>query len=255
MNLAAPDWHVKRTSSPKPHGIFTRFDFTAHSRHNQPVLRVLITGLVATGLMLGAFFAWGGYFEGLFTEEAAAQPGPWDWLFAVGLLTLDVFLPIPTTAVLATLGMAYGPWLGGLIGTLGTFAAGTTGYGLCRVLNERTARFLVGEKSMEIGGKFFEQSGGWVIALSRWTILLPELLSCYAGLMRMPPRQYFAALLCGTLPMSFTYAWLGSTDAAQENKLLALGLSAAIPVLLWGGWRWWSKRKASQQPCQDKQTD
>ena len=243
MNLAAPDWHVKRTSSPKPHGIFTRFDFTAHSRHNQPVLRVLITGLVATGLMLGAFFAWGGYFEGLFTEEAAAQPGPWDWLFAVGLLTLDVFLPIPATAVLATLGMAYGPWLGGLIGTLGTFAAGTTGYGLCRVLNERTARFLVGEKGMEIGGKFFKQSGGWVIALSRWTILLPELLSCYAGLMRMPPRQYFAALFCGTLPMSFTYAWLGSTDAAQENKLLALGLSAAIPVLLWGGWRWWQKRK------------
>ena len=72
--------------------------------------------------MLGAFFAWGGYFEGLFTEETAAHPGPWDWLFVVGLLTLDVFLPIPATAVLATLGMAYGPWLGGLIGTLGTLS-------------------------------------------------------------------------------------------------------------------------------------
>jgi len=243
MNLAVPDWHVKRTSSPKRHRIFTGFDFLSRSLHNHSVLRVLITGLVATGLMLGAFFAWGGYFEGLFTEETAAQPDPWDWLFIVGLLTLDVFLPIPATAVLATLGMAYGPWLGGLIGTLGTFSAGTTGYGLCRVLNERAAHFLVGEKGMEIGGKFFKQSGGWVIVLSRWTILLPELLSCYAGLMRMPPRQYFAALLCGTVPMSFTYAWLGSTETAQENKLLALAISAAVPVLLWGGWRWRQKRK------------
>jgi MFS superfamily sulfate permease-like transporter len=44
--------------------------------------------------------------------------------------------------------------------------------------------------------------------------------------------------------MSFTYAWLGSTDAAQENKLLALALSAAVPVILWGAWSWCQKRRA-----------
>ena len=219
------------------------------------VLRILITGLIATALMLAAFFAWGGYFEDLLTGNSFTQPGRWDWLFVVGLLTLDVFLPIPATAVLASLGMAYGPWMGGAIGTLGTFAAGTTGYLLCRILNERAARFLVGEKGMELGLQFFQRNGGWVIALSRWTILLPELLSCYAGLMRMTPKQYFAALLCGTLPMSFTYAWLGSTETAQENKLLALVISATVPVLLWGGWSRWNKNKASQQSCQDKQTD
>ena len=217
------------------------------------VMRILITGLIATGLMLGAFFLWGGYFESLFTEEVAAQPDPWDWLLVVGLLTLDVFLPIPATAVLTTLGMAYGPWLGGLIGTIGTFAAGSSGYLLCRVLNKKMALFLVGEKGMELGRKFFVHRGGWVIALSRWTILLPELLSCYAGLMRMPPRQYLAALFCGTMPMSFTYAWLGSTETAQENKLLALTISAAVPVLLWGGWSWCRKRNlmSGKQPPND----
>ncbi len=204
-------------------------------------MRLLLTGIIATALMLAAFFAWGGYFEQLLTDDPDPHPGRWDWVLVVGLLTLDVFLPVPATAVLASLGMAYGPWWGGVIGTIGTFAAGTTGYWLCRVLNERAARFLVGERGMEMGQKFFAHQGGWVIALSRWTILLPELLSCYAGLMRMPPRQYFAALLCGTLPMSFVYAWLGSTDAAQENKWLALGISAAVPVGLWAGWRWWQK--------------
>ena len=208
------------------------------------MLRILVTGLIATALMLTAFFVWGGYFEELLTGDPTSAPGRWDWLFVVGLLTLDVVLPIPATAVLASLGMAYGPLLGGAIGTLGTFVAGTTGFVLCRVLNERAARFLVGEQGMELGQRFFANQGGWVIALSRWTILLPELLSCYAGLMRMPARQYFAALLCGCAPMSFTYAWLGSTDAAQENKLLALALSAAVPVILWSARSWWQKKRA-----------
>ena len=121
------------------------------------------------------------------------------------------------------------------------------GFGVA-FLNERAARFLVGERGMELGLQFFQRNGGWVIALSRWTILLPELLSCYAGLMRMAPKQYFAALLCGTLPMSFTYAWLGSTETAQDNKLLALAISAAVPVFLWGGWSWWNKNKATNLP-------
>ena len=153
----------------------------------------------------------------------------------VGLLTLDVFLPIPATAVLTALGMAYGPWLGGVIGVLGTFCAGTTGYMLCRILNEKAARFLIGERGLELGRAFFARSGGWVIVISRWMIILPELLSCFAGLVRMPPREYFAALLCGVVPLSFTYSFVGSTSWAKEHPWLILVLSTVVPVALWAG--------------------
>lgn len=201
-------------------------------------VRILITGLVAAGLMVGAFFLWGGYFENLLKGEIGQDPGQWDSIFVMGLLTLDVFLPIPTTAVLTSLGMAYGPWLGGVIGTLGTFCAGTTGYVLCRFLNERVARFLIGEQGLILARAFFQRSGGWVIVVSRWMIILPELLSCFAGLVRMPPREYFAALLCGVVPLSFTYSFLGSTAWAKEHPWLVLAISAAIPVGLWAGERW-----------------
>ena len=198
-------------------------------------MRILLTGLLASTLMIGSFFLWGGDFELLFAEKDGVPKtlGQHGWLLVVGLLILDVFLPIPATAALAALGMTYGPWLGGLFGCLGTFLAGSLGYGICRLANERVARFLAGETGMAMGKKFFKSSGAWAIALSRWTILLPELLSCFAGLVRMPAKTYFAALVCGVVPMSFAYAWIGSTDAAQKNPLLALGLSAAIPVLLW----------------------
>ena len=197
-------------------------------------MRILLTGLAASALMIGSFLVWGGDFELLFAENGVPKTlGPNGWLLVVGLLMLDVFLPVPATAALAALGMTYGPWLGGLYGCLGTFLAGCLGYGLCRLANERVAHFLVGDLGMAMGKRFFARSGAWAIALSRWTILLPELLSCFAGLVRMPAKTYFAALVCGIVPMSFAYAWIGSINAAQENPLLALGLSAAIPVLLW----------------------
>ena len=197
-------------------------------------MRIFLTGLVASVIMIGSFLLWGGEFELLFAEDGVPKTlGPNGWALVVGLLMLDVFLPIPATAALAALGMTYGPLLGGLYGCLGTFLAGTLGYGLCRLANERVARLLTGDTGMVMGKRFFAHSGEWAIALSRWTILLPELLSCFAGLVRMPAKSYFAALICGVIPMSFAYAWLGSTETAQENPLLALGLSAAVPVLLW----------------------
>ena len=197
-------------------------------------MRILLTGLLASALMIGSFFLWGGDFGLLFSENGVPKTlGPNGWLLVVGLLMLDVFLPVPATAALAALGMTYGPWLGGIYGCLGTFLAGCLGYGLCRLANERVARFLVGDLGMAMGKRFFARSGTWAIALSRWTILLPELLSCFAGLVRMPAKTYFAALVCGVVPMSFAYAWIGSTETAQKNPLLALGLSAAVPVLLW----------------------
>ena len=197
-------------------------------------MRILLTGLLASAIMIGSFLLWGGEFELLFSENGVPKTlGPTGWLLVVGLLMLDVFPPVPATAALAALGMTYGPWLGGLYGCLGTFLAGALGYGLCRLANDRIARFLVGDLGMAMGKRFITRSGAWAIALSRWTILLPELLSCFAGLVRMPAKTYFAALLCGIIPMSFAYAWLGSTETAQENPLLALGLSAAVPVLLW----------------------
>ena len=197
-------------------------------------MRIILTGLVASAIMIVSFLLRGGEFELLFAKDGVPKTlGPNGWLLVVSLLVLDVFLPIPATAALAALGMTYGTWLGGLYGCLGTFLAGTFGYGLCRLANERISRFLVGEAGLAMGKRFFQRSGPWAIALSRWTILLPELLSCFAGLARMPAKTYFASLLCGVIPMSFAYAWLGSTETAQENPLLALGLSAAVPVLLW----------------------
>ena len=70
-------------------------------------MRILVTGLLASALMIGSFLLWGGNFELLFAENGVPKTlGPNGWLLVVSLLMLDVFLPVPATAALAALAPA-----------------------------------------------------------------------------------------------------------------------------------------------------
>jgi uncharacterized membrane protein YdjX (TVP38/TMEM64 family) len=213
-------------------------------------MRPAITCGLLLALLVGSYLAWGERFEELLAGEAARSRldsfGPWTPAAAILLMVSDVVLPIPTTAVIAALGMLYGPWVGGLIGAAGSFLAGAAGYGLCRVLGERAARFLLGSAAFERARGFFGTAGGWLVALSRWMIILPEMVSCLAGLARMPAGRYFAALACGSMPLGFAYGAIGAYG--NQRPLLALAASAAVPVLLWAGVQWvLSRRSAVQQ--------
>jgi uncharacterized membrane protein YdjX (TVP38/TMEM64 family) len=125
----------------------------------------------------------------------------------------------------------YGALLGGTIGAAGSIASGLAAYGLCRALGPRAALKLVGAKDLERGQHVFRRAGGWVVALSRWLPILPEVISCLAGLTRMPFTRFALATACGSIPMAFTFAAVGA--AGIDRPALALGLSAGAPVLLW----------------------
>ncbi|NBQ24838.1 MAG: hypothetical protein EBU26_11385, partial [Verrucomicrobia bacterium] len=84
--------------------------------------------------MVVPFFLWGEAWNWS-TDQALEwlhSYGQWAGLMACLLLIGDILLPIPSTAVMAGLGLIYGPWIGGLIGGLGSFLAGFIAYGLCR---------------------------------------------------------------------------------------------------------------------------
>jgi uncharacterized membrane protein YdjX (TVP38/TMEM64 family) len=200
-------------------------------------MRSAITGGTLLALLVGSYLLWGDAFEALLAGEGArrwlASFGPWTPAAAILLMISDVALPVPATAVMAALGVLYGPWIGGLIGAAGSFLAGAAGYGLCRALGERAARFLLGAGGFERARRFFGSTGGWLVALSRWMIILPEMVSCLAGLARMPAGRYFAPLACGSIPLGFAYAAIGAYGSGRP--LLALAASAAVPVLLWWG--------------------
>lgn len=192
-------------------------------------------------LFLIPFLIWGEVFitryEGQGAQEWLEGYGSWAWAPGVVLLLLDLFLPIPATAVMAALGFLYGPILGGIISALGSMASGILAYSLCRVLGRNVAQRWLGEEELHRGERLFRRTGGWLVAVSRWLPLMPEVIACMAGLTRMPFRAFVLALACGSLPLGFTYAVIG--HAGVDHPVLAVSLSALAPPLLWLAVRNW----------------
>jgi uncharacterized membrane protein YdjX (TVP38/TMEM64 family) len=161
----------------------------------------------------------------------------------------DLLLPVPSTAVHSALGWVYGLLLGGAIGAAGSILSGLLAYSLCRALGRGAAVRLAGERDLARGEELFSSAGGWIVALSRWLPLLPEVVACMAGLARMPLSPFFLALACGSVPMAYAFAAIGALGVGHPT--LALALSAGVPLLLWPLARAVVRRRA-KTPTQDR---
>lgn len=198
-------------------------------------MRLALWLVALAALVLGVWLLWGGRWEERFTFSGSVRwleaAGPWAWAAGILLLVGDLALPVPGTIVISALGYVYGILLGGLIASAGLMAAGLCGYGLGRLFGEKFARRWLGERDFEKGRRLFARNGGWVVALSRALPVLPEVISCTAGLVRMPFGRFALALACGSVPMGFLFAAIGK--AGHEAPGWAFGLSLLVPALLW----------------------
>ena len=208
------------------------------------MLRLLWIFILLALAVLIPFLVWGEGLERSFSRDGVvawlADYGRWAWAAGMLLLASDLLLPIPASAVMAALGIVYGPLWGGLIAAAGSFLAGVLGYGLCRGFGRPLARRLLGPRGLEQGERLFARAGGWLVVLSRWLPVFPEVIACMAGLTRMPLAIFLLALLCGSLPLGFGFAAIG--HAGAERPLLAIVLSALAPPLLWLVVRPWFRR-------------
>jgi uncharacterized membrane protein YdjX (TVP38/TMEM64 family) len=211
-------------------------------------MRLLRIFIVLALLVLIPFLIWGDRLMALFQGAGARQwildRGPWGWAAVVGILISDLFLPIPATGVMSAAGYVFGPWVGGLLGTVGSFLGGALAYGLCRSLGRGVAEKLAGKEGLSQNEVLFRHTGPWLVALSRWLPILPEVVACLAGLARMPASHFFLALFCGTAPMAFTYAAVGALF--ETEPAWAIALSVALPGLLWLAFRPWMRARHAE---------
>lgn len=195
--------------------------------------RFWLVPVVFALLVIGPFLVWGDMLTALFTGHGANEvlgAGNYAWIIGIGLLVADIFLPIPTTAIIAALGIYYGPAIGTLVSLTGSVLAALVGYGIGRILGRPAARRLIGE-AIENGERVFARYGGWIVAASRWMPVLPEVVSCVAGVSRMPLPLFLGAVICGAFPLCVTFAVIGHLGAEEPGWTLAL--SALAPLALW----------------------
>jgi uncharacterized membrane protein YdjX (TVP38/TMEM64 family) len=198
---------------------------------------------VVVAVLITPFLIWGEEFvEGDMTARLN-QYGPWAWAVGMGLLCADILLPIPGTVVMSALGYLYGTALGGIMAAGGSFLAGVLAYGACRLGGRGVAVWLAGEEGLKKAEDWFcSQSAGWLVALSRWTPVLPEAIACLAGLARMPVKRFVTSLACGSIPLGFSFAAIG--HLGKSHGAVALSLSALVPLALYGAVAWFLKRQS-----------
>ncbi len=156
--------------------------------------------------------------------------GSWAWAVGIALIWADLVLPVPQTSVIAALGIVYGTWIGGLLGSFGLITGGLLGYGLMLTAARRFARRLAGRSLRRMEG-FFDRRGAWAIVLTRsLPYSIPEAAVFLAGLARMPLRKFAAALVIGSVPTAFAFAGIG--DGWADQPIAALAASYVLPILL-----------------------
>ncbi len=207
-------------------------------------MRLVLLSLALCVFSLLCWWAFGQGLEQVWSGEVLvakfSEARQWAWLLGIGLLMADLLLPVPGTIVMSALGAVYGFWIGGLLATVGSMLAGMLGYGVGRFFNDNLAKRWLGERDFEKGRALFGRGGAWVVAMSRALPILPEVLACMAGLLRMPFGKFCAALACGAVPMGFLFAWIGIMG--REYPGWGLGFSLGVPAVLWGAAAWWGRR-------------
>jgi len=198
-----------------------------------------VAGLL--GLMLLAFglAALSGY-----TDEAAARSVVGRWaaeldapVFAVlivALLAADLALPLPSSVLMTGAGAGLGLVGGLLAGTVGCLLGALVGHHLCLRHGRPWLARRVSEAELDRAEAWFARWGPWAIVLSRPVPMLPEAVSCLAGLSGMRRAPFVAFTLLGTVPTAAVYAAAGawSREGGLGWALLgALGLPALALLL------------------------
>ena len=213
--------------------------FKSAFRKGSPLRLVLLVLTVLTVLAVPALLL-GDHFEdqldGAKALEFVRAQGSWSAAVGIGLIVADLFIPIPSPAVMAAMGLIYGPVLGGAIASFASFLAALAGYTLCRAIGPRAASWIAGPRQIERLSEFFERNGMWAIAVSRFIPAVPEILACLAGLTRMPFARFSAGNLIGSISVGFINAYFGArgeTDPASTVAVVLVAPYVALPIFLY----------------------
>jgi uncharacterized membrane protein YdjX (TVP38/TMEM64 family) len=150
----------------------------------------------------------------------------------VGLLVLDVVLPVPSSLVMIAHGAAFGPLLGAALSLLGSLGAALLGFTVGRRGGPLLDR-LVPAADRRRADALLTRWGVLAIVVTRPVPLLAETTVILAGASPLGWRRTAVAALVGSAPAAVLYALAGSVAAGVGDPIAVFAL-----VLLLAGATW-----------------
>ncbi len=153
-------------------------------------------------------------------------------LLSVALLTLDIFIPVPSSLLMIANGALFGVVMGTGLSLMGSLGAGLVGFGVGRRGEAWLNRF-VSQEEMARANRLLAKWGLLAVIVSRPIPIVAETVAIMAGASRMRWSTMFWACFSGALPASLLYAITGATAMELDSFLLTFTLVLAIAGIFW----------------------
>lgn len=199
--------------------------------------RMVAAVVVLCVLVMTPFFLWEEpmtrFSEGWVSTDGASAAVA---AMVVLLLSVDLFLPVPSSLVGVSAGALFGVALGAALVFIGLSACAALAYGLGRALDAaRLSRFM-SESDRRRTRRFYRRHGLAALALARPVPVLSEVSIILAGMSGLPPRQVMLYVLPANAGVALVYALVGHYTLQLPPLVLAtLGAVAVAAALIW--WR------------------
>lgn len=151
--------------------------------------------------------------------------------WVIGLLAADMFLPVPSSAVMTYAGGILGVTWGTLVAWIGLSVGAVGGFGLARTFGERLARWLSDADDVVRMGDFAHRHGTTAIYLTRALPILSEACILMLGAGRMEWNRFLGPMFLSNGLLALTYSACGAWFRDSNSFPIAIVASGAIPLV------------------------
>lgn len=180
-----------------------------------------------------------GYNLGVVVEAQLDRAGFPAAAAILGVLAIDLFLPVPSSVVMVLSGVAFGVPLGAALSFVGSLAGNVIGFEVTRRYGHAFAARFIAEAEFERLHALFERNGAAVVLITRPVPVVMETTSLVAGLSEMRRSTFLLASAAGTLPVAIVYAYAGAVSRDTGNLVPAVVILLAVGG---GAWLLWKRR-------------
>lgn len=199
----------------------------------KPMLLVVVVLLIP----ILPFLGFGPWFEQL-VERQLRQGLPPTVVAAavVGLLSTDIFLPVPSSVVSTVAGNALGIPAGAAASWLGMTLGASFGFALARAFGRPLALRFAGGNDLARVDRASDRFGPLVVVLARPVPVLAEASVLFLGTTRLAWRPFLLAVILSNLGIAMVYAALGGLVQLPTALVAAIALplaAAAVARCCW----------------------
>ena len=155
----------------------------------------------------------------------------------VGLLAVDIFIPVPSSIVMILSGAAFGVVWGSVLAFFGSIGGEWLGFELARKYGTAlSTRFIGDEAERRRLNDALVTHGAAAIAVTRALPVVMETMSIVAGLSPMRRSTFLIASTIGTAPIVIIYAYAGAKSRETGSLVPAVVILLAVAA---AGWIWY----------------